>query len=378
MDIEKGHNLEYNGSTSPLPNHKRTGLRSESKRRAQQNLKWTNINFYVGKTTILSECWGEVPSGKVCAIMGPSGAGKSSLLNVLAGRSASSPGVLVTGDISVAGQSIDPVTFRNHIAYVMQDDALVPTATPREALRFSASMRLPASTSQETIDGLVEDMLQELALEDCADTMIGGALIKGISGGQRKRTSVGIEVITQPSLLFLDEPTSGLDSFAAFNCIKLLQQLAEDNAAVLCTIHQPSSEVFHLFDRVIVMKDGRVLYQGSVPDITTYFASFGYNCPINYNPADYAMFICQSTAPGELEQKDMFMKERKETSLKQQQKQQRDETAVAVAGAVGSSDVTTTISKEKFLPVAQASFLRQLHALTIRECQRTIRDVASL
>ena len=104
----------------------------------------------------------------------------------------------------IGNTEINPVQYRKHIAYVMQDDALMATATPRESLQFSANLRLPSSTPKEEIDTLVEDVLKELGLVDCADVMVGGPLIKGISGGQRKRTSVGVEIITDPALLFLD------------------------------------------------------------------------------------------------------------------------------------------------------------------------------
>ena len=134
--------------------------------------------------------------------MGPSGAGKSSLLNVLAGRSAPAPGITIQGKVTVGGKVINPVAFRKNIAYVMQDDALLATATPREAIKFSATMRLPDSYSPEKIDQLVENMLDELGIRVCADVMIGGALIKGISGGQRKRTSVGVELVTEPKVFY--------------------------------------------------------------------------------------------------------------------------------------------------------------------------------
>lgn len=145
--------------------------------------------------------------------MGPSGAGKSSLLNVLAGRSATGNGVSISGKVMVGGKSINPVAFRKNIAYVMQDDALMATATPREALMFSASMRLPGTLSSAELRARVDRLLNELGLMACADVVIGGALIKGISGGQRKRTSVGVELITQPVLLFLDEPVSIANQF---------------------------------------------------------------------------------------------------------------------------------------------------------------------
>lgn len=134
--------------------------------------------------------------------MGPSGAGKSSLLNVLAGRSAAAEGISVTGNVTVGGTPINPVTFRKNIAYVMQDDALMATQTPEEALRFSATLRLPKETLSADIETLVSKTIVDLGLAGCKDVMIGGPMIKGISGGQRKRTSIGIEIITDPELLF--------------------------------------------------------------------------------------------------------------------------------------------------------------------------------
>eukprot|EP00604_Paraphysomonas_vestita_P002661 CAMPEP_0174819530 /NCGR_PEP_ID=MMETSP1107-20130205/2821_1 /TAXON_ID=36770 /ORGANISM="Paraphysomonas vestita, Strain GFlagA" /LENGTH=196 /DNA_ID=CAMNT_0016033205 /DNA_START=47 /DNA_END=634 /DNA_ORIENTATION=+ len=138
--------------------------------RPGKDLAWNNINFIVNKKTqVLNNCWGEVPHGKVCAILGPSGAGKSSLLNVLAGRSASAPGIDINGKITVDGVEIDPVSYRKNIAYVMQDDALMATTTPREALRFSAALRRNDVTLDE-INELVEATLKALGIDECADT----------------------------------------------------------------------------------------------------------------------------------------------------------------------------------------------------------------
>lgn len=146
-----------------------------------------------------------------------SGAGITSLLNILAGRAASRGRITIDADVRLNNYSVDPtnVAVRQQIAFVAQDDSLQVTSTPREAIRFSAKLRLPRSTTDEEIETLVNRMLSELGLEDCADTIVGGALKKGISGGQRKRTSVGVELVTKPPLVFLDEPTSGLDSFSA-------------------------------------------------------------------------------------------------------------------------------------------------------------------
>ena len=138
--------------------------------------------------------------------MGPSGAGKTSLLNILAGRSQTNSTITVESDIRMNEFKVDPthIQVRKQIAFVAQDDSLTFTASPREAIRFSAKLRLPRITTDEEIDELVDKMLKELGLQDCAETMIGGDLIKGISGGERKRTSVGVELVTKPSLVFLD------------------------------------------------------------------------------------------------------------------------------------------------------------------------------
>ena len=224
----------------------------------------------------------------------------------MAGRSASAPGIDVDGIIKVDGVEIDPVVYRRNIAYVMQDDALMATTTPREALRFSAALRRDDVTINE-INELVNATLNALGIEECADTWIGNALIKGISGGQRKRTSVGVELITNPSLFFLDEPTSGLDSYTSYSLLRVLRRIAASNATVLCTIHQPSSEVFHLFDSAIFLKNGKILYHGPIQEIATKFQSIGYPCKINTNPADHVMFVTQTESMETLETAGAFI-----------------------------------------------------------------------
>jgi len=291
---------------SPKSLEKETSRNSMFHKREGLGMSWSDLKFVVkNEINVLKSVNGGVESGEVCAIMGPSGSGKSSLLNVLAGRSASGGDVKITGTVKVGGKVINPVQFRKQIAYVMQDDALMATATPREAIRFSAALRMDKLTPEE-IEEAVDVTLKSLGIEECADTFIGNAMIKGISGGQRKRTSVGVELITQPSLLFLDEPTSGLDSHTAYNLVKLLRDIASSNATILCTIHQPSSEVFFLFDSCIFLKEGQILYQGAVKTLTQHFSKFGYECPQNYNPADFVMFITQSETSQEFEKRGIF------------------------------------------------------------------------
>jgi ABC-type multidrug transport system ATPase subunit len=227
----------------------------------------------------------------VCLRLRPSGAGKSSLLNILAGRASSHGRVTVQSDIRLNNYSVDPTNMevRHYIAFVAQDDSLQVTSTPREAIRFSAKLRLSSSLTDNDLDQLTQRVLNELGLNSCADTIVGGALIKGISGGERKRTSVGVELVTKPALIFLDEPTSGLDSFSAVQLCQVLKKVANAGASVLFTIHQPSSEIFSSFDRLILLNKGRVMYQGTVQNVPTYFGERGHPNPPRYNPADWCM-----------------------------------------------------------------------------------------
>ncbi|CAE7272772.1 ABCG7, partial [Symbiodinium microadriaticum] len=287
---------------------------------------------------------------------------KSTLLNVIAGRSATSPEVEVSGNFAINGISVDPVEYRKNIAYVMQDDALMATITPREALQFSAALRLEKTTIED-INELVEQTLSALGILDCADTFIGNALIKGISGGQRKRTSVGVELITSPSLILLDEPTSGLDSYTAFHLVKLLGKIAKSNATVLCTIHQPSSEVFHMFDSAIFLMQGHVLYQGPVRDIVPMLDKCGFKCPDDYNQADFLMYLTQTETMETLKKEGLL----------------RDApAAVGHSSAPSAARTTAATPAEGVETVVKASFSRQIAWITRREFLNTTRNVPAL
>lgn len=282
--------------------------------REGKELLWTNMNMSLaGKKgeedkVLLSNLWGEVPKKEITAIMGPSGSGKSSLLNILAGRQQTNSKLTVTADIHLDNFKVDPTNMkiRKQIAFVAQDDSLPITSTPRECLTFSAKLRLPRSTTDEQLTQLTDRMLEELGLVSCADTYVGGALLKGISGGERKRTAVGVELVVRPSLVFLDEPTSGLDSFSASQIVQLLKKVANAGTGVLFTIHQPSSELFNSFDHLILLNHGRVMYQGSVDGVYEFFGKRGQPVPEHYNPADWIMDVAQRNSKEELEKNQFF------------------------------------------------------------------------
>lgn len=316
----------------------------------------------VGTIPILTEAYGTVPAGETCAILGQSGAGKSTLLNVLSGRQASRGKVVVDSQMEVGDKKVDPRAFRKHVAYVMQEDALMATATPREAILFSARLRLNGASLAEC-ENLTSVMLEELGLESCADVMIGGELIKGISGGQRKRTSIGVELVTNPSLVFLDEPTSGLDAEAARNIVEMMSKVAKAGACVLCTIHQPSSEIFGMFDGFQVLKDGRVLYQGSTANVCEKWALMGFECPPYYNPADHVIEVASRHENQKLKGSGLFLTHSESSNnLK----------AMDTSGGGHPSESASLI------PPVSASLGKQLSLLFQRELKNLKRDKAAL
>ena len=166
---------------------------------------------------------------------------------------------------------------------------LQATYTVRELFEFAADIR--SNDPPEVLRETVESTIQMMGLQACADSLIGGWLRRGISGGERKRTSIGYEMITKPSMLLLDEPTSGLDSSTAVRIVNLLRRQAERGMSVLATIHQPSSELFHLFDRVILLSEGFTVYNGPPQGVKDYFAPYGLEIKNYSNPADKLSII---------------------------------------------------------------------------------------
>lgn len=179
-------------------------------------------------------------AGKINVILGPSGSGKSSLLNLMAQRlqSTSRTTYIAEGDLALNGVVASGDVVRALCSYVMQDDAaLLPYRTVREVLRFAAGLRLPGWMSREEKRQKADEVMHKMGLKDCADTLVGSELSKGISGGEKRRVSIAIQVLTEPQVLMLDEPTSGLDAFTAASIMDVLQQLAEEGRTIITTLH---------------------------------------------------------------------------------------------------------------------------------------------
>lgn len=241
-------------------------------------------NFGHGPTKrLLHGLNGYAEPGRIMAIMGPSGSGKSTLLDALAGRLSNN--VVMTGNILVNGNK----RRRNYgvVAYVTQEDVLLGTLTVRETITYSAYLRLPPTLSKEEVNGVIEGTILEMGLEDCADRLIGNWHLRGVSGGEKKRVSIALEILVRPRILFLDEPTSGLDSASAFFVIQALKSVARDGRTVISSIHQPSSEVFALFDDLFLLSGGEVCYFGEAKMAIQFFAEAGFPCPSRRNPSDH-------------------------------------------------------------------------------------------
>lgn len=228
---------------------------------------WRNVSYDIpvkgGQRRLLDNVSGWVKPGTLTALMGVSGAGKTTLLDVLAKRV--SIGV-VTGDMLVNGKPLD-TSFQRKTGYVQQQDLHLPTTTVREALRFSAMLRQPASVAKSEKYDYVEDVINMLGMQDFADAVVGRPG-EGLNVEQRKLLTIGVELAAKPALLiFLDEPTSGLDSQSSWAICSFLRKLAEHGQAVLSTIHQPSALLFQQFDRLLFLaKGGKTVYFGDIGD----------------------------------------------------------------------------------------------------------------
>ncbi|EMS45939.1 ABC transporter G family member 7 [Triticum urartu] len=235
---------------------------------------------------LLSNLSGEAKPGRLLALMGPSGSGKTTLLNVLAGQLTASPSLHLSGFLYVNGQPMSQGGYK--IAYVRQEDIFFSQLTVRETLSLAAELQLHDTMSPERKEKYVNDLLFRLGLVNSADSIVGDAKVRGISGGEKKRLSLACELIASPSVIFADEPTTGLDAFQAEKVMETLRQLAEDGHTVICSIHQPRGSVYSKFDDIVLLSEGEVVYMGPAKEEPLkYFASLGYQCPDHENPAEF-------------------------------------------------------------------------------------------
>lgn len=245
-----------------------------------------------GKKKHLLRCvTGKIMPGRVSAVMGPSGAGKTTFLSALAGKAT---GCTVSGLILINGKAESIHSYKKIIGFVPQDDVVHGNLTVEENLRFSARCRLSADMAKPDKVLVVERVIESLGLQAVRDSLVGTVEKRGISGGQRKRVNVGLEMVMEPSLLILDEPTSGLDSSSSQLLLRALRREALEGVNVCMVVHQPSYALFKMFDDLILLaKGGLTVYHGSVKKVEEYFAGLGITVPDRVNPPDHFIDILE-------------------------------------------------------------------------------------
>lgn len=340
-----------------------------------------NVGPHGGKVVLRDSC-GEIPAGGFCCLLGPSGAGKSTLVDILSGQSKAGH---VEGNVSYTGSG----TGRIKVAYVDQRDVLSATATVAETLQFAADLRLPENIPAHVKAERVRTVLQQLGLEHVADTRIGSGEARGVSGGEMRRVSIGVELISAPDVLILDEPTSGLDSVSAARIVTLLKAITEDTTCpttVIASIHQPSSALYNAFSQVLLLSRGKQLYFGPGGDAPAdYFARLGLPCPAHYNVADHLLEIAAASPPLQ-NGRDAVVS----LSYKSKEAHLFDESESELSSA-GSSEIDFLCSGEVNVDLAQRSgrvgtsrlwpdgrcevtFLTQMDVLSRREWANLMRD----
>lgn len=244
---------------------------------------------------VLNGVTGEFLAGRMCAIMGPSGAGKTTFMNVVCGKATYGK---MSGSILVNGVDIDMRQISSVTGFVPQDDIVHETLTVREQISFSARLRNKAGTSPTRIRRIVDDVLNVMQIDHIQEKIVGGVEARGISGGQRKRVNIGLELAAQPTLLFLDEPTSGLDSTSSLAVVYSLKKMCELGMTCIMVIHQPRYSLFTLFDDVLLLgKGGNTVYLGDSGAAKTYFDDLGFVMDKDENRADWFMDVISGEVP---------------------------------------------------------------------------------
>jgi len=279
----------------------------------QIHIKWKNLSYTVGdakrKTsrTILHPQDGEAMPGDLLALMGPSGSGKTSLLNSLAGRLPAQKGAHFAGQVHVNALPIQqlPCPFADIAAYVEQEDNLYALSTCYETLLFQSKFRLPKNVCMDEIEQRIDEVLRQLGLFHVKHTNVGGSsfsgALRGISGGERKRLSIAMELLHNPQVLFLDEPTTGLDSYQALNVMEKLRQLADAKQTVVVSIHQPRSAIFAMLTGVYILAGGKPVFAGALDTANKYFEEQGFPLPPLFNPADFFIDLVSVDQRGDAE-----------------------------------------------------------------------------
>ncbi|CAG8123409.1 unnamed protein product [Penicillium salamii] len=320
--------------------------------------------------TVLHGISASISSGSLTAIIGSSGSGKTSLLNLMAHRMNLSR-AHVSGSTTFNSDDIAHVRS----AYIMQEDVLIPTLTVRETLRHSADLRLPPPTTQSERHAIVEQVILELGLKECTETRIGNHVHKGCSGGEKRRTSIGVQLLANPSVLFCDEPTTGLDATSAFQIVRTLKTLAMHGRTVVVSIHAPRSEIWSLFDNVVLLAKGSALYSGALQGSLCHFEECGHVLPTFVNPAEFLIDL--AAIDNRTEELEVASKARVQRLTEAWRSKQADVTLLNNSNGekeASRTQLETELDGPEHGSVKKVSFGRQFRVLTSRTFSTTIRD----
>ncbi|XAR52349.1 Monosaccharide-transporting ATPase [Bertholletia excelsa] len=283
---QQNKNLTFSGIISQAIN-------PETSKRPIIEISFRDLTLALkGKNKYLLRCvTGKIMPGHITAVMGPSGAGKTTFLSAIAGRAV---GCTVTGLILINGKSESIHSYKKIIGFVPQDDIVHGNLTVEENLWFSARCRLSADLHKPDKVLIVERVIESLGLQAVRDSLVGTVEKRGISGGQRKRVNVGLELVLEPSLLILDEPTSGLDSSSSQLLLRALRREALEGVNICMVVHQPSYTLFKMFDDLILLaKGGLTVYHGPVKKVEEYFSGLGIDVPERVNPPDHFIDVLE-------------------------------------------------------------------------------------
>ncbi|KAL6911259.1 hypothetical protein ACP4OV_000064 [Aristida adscensionis] len=283
---QENHNMTFSGVISMAKEH-------DVSNRPVIEIAFKDLTLTLkgSKKKLLRSVTGKLSPGRVAAVMGPSGAGKTTFLTALAGKA---PGCEVTGLVLINGK-IEPIrAYKRIIGFVPQDDIVHGNLTVEENLWFNARCRLSADMSKADKVLVVERVIESLGLQPVRDSLVGTVEQRGISGGQRKRVNVGLEMVMEPSVLILDEPTSGLDSASSLLLLRALRREALEGVNISMVVHQPSYTLYRMFDDLILLaKGGMTVYHGPVKKVEEYFSALGIVVPERVNPPDYYIDILE-------------------------------------------------------------------------------------
>ncbi|PWZ00557.1 hypothetical protein BCV70DRAFT_199829 [Testicularia cyperi] len=321
-------------------------------------LHWENVGYRIGSKALLDGITGSVKPGEVMAIVGASGAGKTTFLDILARRNKRG---VTNGTVLVNGRVMADADFKKVVGFVDQEDLLMETLTVYETVLYSALLRLPRDMSLEAKKFRTLETMQELGILGIKDSRIGGSGFtaggskegRGISGGEKRRVSIACELVTSPSILFCDEPTSGLDAYNAYNVVQSLVTLAKTyKRTVIFSIHQPRSNIVALFDKLLLLAEGRTVYSGPFEQCGDFFDHVGHPCPPGFNIAD---FLIDLTARRKNEGVDVGDVEGGEGSARNSGRQQRNEISIVSTGSNSRDESTELRTRPNSIAEADGS-----------------------